>query len=56
MEIERQFLIDTLPSLPNDYDNICQGYLVFLLARIFTDKIPRHFILETVNIYQAKHR
>ena len=27
MEIERQFLIDTLPTLPAEYDTIRQGYV-----------------------------
>ena len=30
MEIERQFLIDTLPTLPAEYDTIRQGYVALL--------------------------
>lgn len=30
MEIERQFLVDALPLLPNEYDTIRQGYVALL--------------------------
>ena len=30
MEIERQFLVDIIPSLPSGYDSILQGYVSLL--------------------------
>lgn len=30
MEIERQFLVDIIPSLPNEYESILQGYVSLL--------------------------
>ncbi len=45
MEIERQFLVDRLPQLPDEYEVLCQGY-VALLPEIRIRQIgDSHFLL-----------
>ena len=45
MEIERQFLVESLPSLPTEYETIRQGYVALepeIRIRQFGDS---HFVL-----------
>ena len=47
MEIERQFLVDSLPPLPTNYDHIRQGY-VALLPEIRIQQIGESLFTLTV--------
>ena len=45
MEIERQFLVTHIPSLPKEYESIRQGYVAFLPEIRIREINERRFLL-----------